>query len=117
MPELIIDGNPLNVVNSHKHLGVTLMSNGKWSEHIERICKSAYKQVNVLRKLKYTLSRATLNKIYTTFILPTLEYASKVWDGCTLADSERLEKVQFEAARIVAGLPSYASRESLLFKL
>ena len=113
---LTFDGNPLNVVNSHKHLGVTLMSNGKWSEHIERICKSAYKQVNVLRKLKYTLSRATLNKIYTTFILPTLEYASEVWDGCTLADSERLEKVQFEAARIVTGLPSYASRESLLFE-
>ena len=59
---------------------------------------------------------ATLNKIYTTFILPTLEYASEVWDGCTLADSERLEKVQFEAARIVTGLPSYASRESLLFE-
>jgi hypothetical protein len=28
---------------------------------------------------------------------------------CTLADSERLEKIQLEVARIVTGLTSYAS--------
>jgi hypothetical protein len=38
-----------------------------------------------------------------------LEYAGEVWDNCTLADSERLEKIQLEAARIVTGLTSYAS--------
>jgi hypothetical protein len=33
----------------------------------------------------------------------------EVWDNCTLADSERLGKIQLEAARIVTGLTSYAS--------
>jgi len=42
-----------------------------------------------------------------------LEYASEVWDGCTLYDADLLEMVQLEATRIVTGLPSYASRESL----
>jgi hypothetical protein len=47
--------------------------------------------------------------MYLTFIRPLLEYAVDVWDNCTLADSERLEKIQLEAARIVTGLTSYAS--------
>ena len=42
--------------------------------------------------------------MYLTFIRPLLEYAGEVWDNCTLADSERLEKNQLEAARIVTGL-------------
>jgi hypothetical protein len=41
--------------------------------------------------------------LYLTFIRPLLEYAGEVWDNCTLADSERLEKIQLEAARIVTG--------------
>jgi hypothetical protein len=46
--------------------------------------------------------------MYLIFIRPLLEYAGEVWDNCTLADSERLEKIQLEAARIVTGLTSYA---------
>ena len=42
--------------------------------------------------------------MYLTFIRPLLEYTGEVWDNCTLADSERLEKIQLEA-----GLASYAS--------
>ena len=71
------------------------------------------KSINILRKLKYNLSRKTLNKIYNTFILPLLEYACEVWDGCSKADEEKLEKVHLEAARIITGLPIYASRDSL----
>jgi len=51
--------------------------------------------------------------MYLSFILPCLEYACEVWDGCTLYDADLLERVQLEAARIVTGLSSYASRESL----
>jgi hypothetical protein len=46
-----------------------------------------------------------LEKIYLTFIRPVLEYASEVWDNCGQINSDSLEKVQLEAARIVTGLP------------
>jgi hypothetical protein len=36
-----------------------------------------------------------------------------LFGNCTLADSERLEKIQLEAARIVTGLTSYASMLSI----
>ena len=65
-------------------LGITFSSNGKWSDHIDNIYKSALKESNVVKKL----SRSALNKIYNTFILPLLEYACEVWDGCSKGDEE-----------------------------
>jgi hypothetical protein len=43
------------ITNSHKHLGVTFSSDAKWNIHVENIF--IYKHLNVLRKLKYKLSR------------------------------------------------------------
>ena len=51
--------------------------------------------------------------MYLTFIRPVLEYASEVWDNCGQANSDRLENVQLEAARIVTGLPSFTSIHSI----
>ena len=54
-----------------------------------------------MRKLKYSLSRNALNKMYKSYMLPIVEYASVVWDGCSEQDSVTLQKVQNEAARLV----------------
>jgi hypothetical protein len=39
-----------------------------------------------------------------------------VWDGCYERDIEKLEKIQLEAARILAGLTKFASKDSLYFE-
>ena len=69
--------------------------------------------MNVLRSLKYKLNRNTLSNIYISYIRPILEYASVVWDECGVENSRKLEKVQLDAARVVTGLPCYASAEAL----
>jgi hypothetical protein len=85
----------------------------KWTKHINTIIERASKQLNILRKLKFKLNRQYLQNIYITFIRPILEYGSEVWDNCGAVNSDRLEKVQTEAARIVTGLTSYASLDSI----
>ena len=114
--ELIIDGTILKIVETHKHLGVNLSSNNKWSKHIDSIIESASKQISYLRKIKYQFSKQTLNTLYCTYIRPLLEYASEVWDGSTQADANRLEQVQLNKARIVTGLPVFASLDSLYYE-
>ena len=42
-----------------------------------------------------------------------MEYGCELWNGCGVDLSDKLEKLQLQAARIVTGLPSYASRDSL----
>ena len=106
----------VEIVECHKHLGVTFSSGGKWTNHINNIIESSMKQINALRKLKYILSSKSMSNIYLTFIRLLLEYACEDWDGCCEREIERLEKVQLEAARIVTGLTKFASRESLCFE-
>ena len=106
----------LDKVDKHKHLGLIISSNNNWTNHIDSILISASKQVNYLRKLKYQLPRTVLNKLYCTYIRPLLEYASEVCDGCNETDANRLEQIQLNAARIVTGLPIFASLNSLYFE-
>ncbi len=49
---IIFDNEVVEKVENHKHLGVTLSSDGQWTTHINNICESALKQINVLRKFK-----------------------------------------------------------------
>ena len=112
-PNLIFNNTVIQYVNNHKHLGLTLSYNGKWNQHIENILASAAKVIAIMRKLKFTLSRVALNQIYSSYVLPILEYSSIVWDGCSQQDSESLERLQNEAARIVTGLTRSVTLENL----
>ncbi|KAK3090482.1 hypothetical protein FSP39_012209 [Pinctada imbricata] len=110
------DGQTIHPTKEHVHLGITFSDDAKWSKHVDYIISRVSKQISVLRKLKYQLSRTFLSNIYTTFIRPTFEYACEVWDNLTVYDSDRLEKFQLEAGRIVTGLPSYSSRAAIYFE-
>lgn len=112
-PNLIFNNVQIQFVEHHKHLGLTLSKNGQWHEHIQNILTSAAKIVGIMRKLKFTLTRVALNQIYLSYVLPILEYSSVVWDGCSLQDSNSLEKLQNEAARIVTGLTRSVSLDKL----
>ena len=121
---LIYDDTALNIVEIHKHLGMHLSANNKWTNHIDSIIGSASKQVSYLRKLKYKkkkkkkLSKTTLDKLHCTYKRPLLEYGSEVSDGCSITDANRLEQMQLSAARIVTGLhvPVFASLRSLYYE-
>ena len=48
-----------------------------------------------------------------SYLLPVVEYASVVWDGCFERDSQTLQKIQNEAAHLVTGLTRSVSLENL----
>ena len=80
---LSYDNTPLNIVETHKHLGIYLSTNNKWTKHVDSIIDSASKQVSYLRKLKYQLSKSTIDKLYCIYITcrPLLEYGSEIRMG------------------------------------
>ena len=59
------------------------------------------------------LDRNSLNKIYISFVRPTLEYANIVWDNCTQYETNAIERIQIEAARIVTGATRLVSLDIL----
>jgi hypothetical protein len=65
--DLRSNGEPVEIVKNHKHLGLTFASDGNWTNHIDNIVNATFKQVNVLRKLKLLFP----NKLYQIYILPS----------------------------------------------
>lgn len=114
---LILDGNEIVDVVSHKHLGVIFNNKGTWSDHINYISAKALKKIGILRSLKYTFDRQTLETMYFSFVRSGIEYASSVWDSCTQNETNQLESIQIDAARIVTGLPRYCSIDRLFVEV
>lgn len=103
-PDLFMDGTKISEFDHHKHLGLTFSNDGRWHHHIKSITAKAWQRIGILRQFKFTLKRNTLERIYTSFIRPLLEYADVVWSNCTIEESNMLEAVQVEAARIILGV-------------
>ena len=55
-----------------------------------------------------------MTQIYLSYLRPLLEYASIVWDGCTQYEKTKLERIHYEAARLVTGLTRSVSIENLI---
>ena len=98
----------------HKHLGILISSDLTWSTHINYICKKALVKINLMKAVKYKLSRKSLEIMYFTFVRSVLDYGDIVWDNCTSADSSKMESIQAEAARIVTGGTKTVLRHSFL---
>lgn len=102
-PDLFFNNVKVTKVPTHKHLGITFKSDGKWDVHINNIITKANKKLVLLRKLKYLLDRKSLQNLYFAHIRPILEYGNTIWCNCTEELSDQIEEVQLEAARIVTG--------------
>ena len=113
-PDLNMSGIKINPVMNHKHLGLVFSNDASWHDHICIVKEKAWSRINILRALKYKLDRKTLEIIYFSFVRPLLEYADVVWDNCTQNEKNELEKIQYEAARIVTGCTKLVSIESLM---
>ena len=82
-PPLIMNNVVINEVDRHRHLGITFSSDLEWRHHIADIKTKAWQRINVLRAFKFRFDRQSLERMYVSFIRPTLEYSGVVWDNCT----------------------------------
>ena len=80
VPNIIIEGNRVEVVKHAKLLGVILSDDLTWNMHVESIIKKAAKRVYMLYQLKRAGIRQTdLVTVYVSVVRPVLEYACPVW--------------------------------------
>ena len=61
-PPLLMNNTMLTETDTHRHLGLTLSNTCTWSEHIQTIATKAWARLNLLRTLKFRVSRKSLEK-------------------------------------------------------
>ena len=116
-PHLLMNGTIITEQQSHKHLGIIFSKACTWSEHIDEISKKAWVRLNLLRPLKFRISRKALERMYTSFILPLLEYCDSVWDNASSESKKKLEAIHNEAGRIITGATKLCKIDNLLDEL
>ena len=116
-PDVCFNNTVLENVTCHKHLGININNNLKWTKHIDHILSNASRMLDVSLKLQYKLDRKSLETIYVSFIRPKLEYGCQIWDDCSIQDKDRLENFQIKAARLVTGAKKGTSHELLYNEL
>ena len=57
----------------------------------------------MLIPLKFKLDRFTLERLYNSYVLPTLDYAIQVWGGTYDSDINKLENIHVDGMRLVTG--------------
>jgi hypothetical protein len=63
-PDLYFANEKISEVLQHTHLGLKLKANLSWKAHIVNIFENANKKLNMLKGLKFKVSRDTLGKLY-----------------------------------------------------
>ena len=94
-------GQTLEVVDSGKYLGVT--DDLSWHKHVDTVTAKASRTLGFLRRNLGECTKEVKRAAYTSLVRPTLEYASPSWDPTSTEDTNKLEKVQRQAARFVHG--------------
>ena len=117
VPRLVLDNNILEMVDVYKHLGLTLCNNLSWSEHIDRLLKKLQPQLSLIWKLNTKFPRYISEKVFTSFILPQLDYACVLYDSSTLYQKERLDRFHRSAAIACTRAYSNTSTNALLSEL
>ena len=99
---LTVDGIPLETVYSTKYLGVNISSDLTWGQHISITCKKAKQHLGLLHRKFHQASPQVRSKLYSSVILPKIEYCSSVWDPHQAKYISMLESVQKFGCRVIS---------------
>ena len=110
---IYLNGELLDRVGAHKHLGLTLESDLSWNIHLTKVIQHANLKLSILTRVK-DLSRQTLDMMFKLHVRSILDYALPVY-GPALDQNQvaKLEKIQYFAARIATSTPKCSSTEKL----
>ena len=90
-------------VNTADYLGVKIEQSLLWDSQIQKVCSQLSRKVGLLSRLRKTISKEILMKIYMTSIQPCIDYALTIWGNTTLKNLAKVQRIQNYAARIITG--------------
>ena len=99
--DIVFDGTLIQRVRSTKFLGLIIDEKLSWKAHIDNICKIIARNTGILSKLRQFLPKYIMLSLYSTLILPYLNYGLIAWGSAATSQINRLFILQKRAIRII----------------
>ena len=116
-PDVRINGHSIDRVRTHRYLGVEIDDTLTWHSQIDQIVKKVSAGLAILRRARALVPRDTLINMYNALVVPYFDYCSPVWGCIGKCQSERLQKLQNRAARIITNSDYMTPSSCLLHDL
>jgi hypothetical protein len=107
---------PIEWVDTARHLGVTLYSRLTWRPHIVQVRKKASQRLGVLGSLLNRRSGLSIRNgvlLYKQFIRPMMDYACPVWRCAARSYVEQFQALQSKCLCIATCAPWYISSRQI----
>ena len=111
---ITLDGTVLEIVSSTKFLGLTIDNKLSWKPHIDSVCRTISRNIGIINKVKYCFPTDTLLMLYSSLILPYLNYGIIVWGHTHTTFLDKILLLQKKALRIICHT-SWRAHTDILF--
>ena len=101
IPSFSINDHPVQQVSSTKSLGLHIDQNMNWWCHTQNICKKSASALGAIKRIRHLIPFNILINAYDSLVQPYVNYCGVVWSDCGSGLSEKLQKLQNHAARIL----------------
>jgi hypothetical protein len=112
---IVINNTTIDEASHVKFLGVHFDNRLSWKVHLNIKCNQILKVNAILARLKNILATDILRTIYTSLILPHLNYGIIAWGNIKNKEINRLTTLQKKAVRLILN-KRYNSHTAPLFK-
>jgi hypothetical protein len=98
---LNVCGSDVTPTETVKNLGVHLDSSLTMSDHITSICRALNYQLRNIWRIRKYITKDTCNHAIRSLILSRLDYSNSLLYGISSKDTQKLQKIQNRAARLI----------------
>ena len=117
LPNLFLNGAPLDRVSSIRFLGIELDHNLKFDLHINNIANKISKINGIIYKMRGNFPRYILTKLYFSLIEPHLNYCSIIFGNSYQNHLDSLEIAQRKCVRTIFGANFLAHPNPIFLQL
>ena len=100
-----------------RNFGVMFSSDGDMSQHINKICSSAYFSLFRMGKIRSHLDRSTTEKLIHAFVTSRLDYCNSLLLNMRECHFRKLQSIQNSAARLVNRVRKFVHITPILLQL
>ena len=114
---LDLNNTSIKFSTSVRNLGAILDQHLSFEDHVSRTCQTCYLELRKISTIKNYLSQDALKLLVCSLVLSRLDYCNSLLGGISKKLTQRLQKVQNNAARLISSSPRNAHISPVLREL